>query len=92
MVTKSPAFFTDALDISYKVFPLRNIKINKDSRDYLKDVIMVGLTHYLFATCEDPESKDKPRFFSAEDQYIFVALFTCTRRLTLKYLIVINQS
>nr|QBK85318.1 MAG: hypothetical protein LCIVAC01_01270 [Iridovirus LCIVAC01] len=87
MIIKSPDFFVDALDISYKIFLLRNIKINKDSRDYLKDVIMVGLTHYLFATCEDPESKDKPRFSSAEDQYIFVALFTCTRRLTLKYLI-----
>ena len=72
-------FFKEALSLS---FPLSDVKTDRD-RDIKK--VMLKLPEYLSQVCDIPNMQD-PKI-RAQNQYIFIALFTCTRSLTLKYLL-----
>ncbi len=87
-IRRRKTVFSEALSLSYETFPLSDIRIDKNIKKSLKEDIMPDFARYLSILCcsRKPINTycdiEKVR---VQDQYIFTALFTCIRRLTLKY-------
>ncbi len=87
-IRRRKTVFSEALSLSYETFPLSDIRIDKNIKKYNREDILPDFAKYLSILCCSKKPIDiycNIEKIRTQDQYIFIALFTFTSRLILKY-------